>query len=86
MLEQDPYGGDVFVLRGRRGDLIKLLWWDGDGLCLFRSGWRGDASSGCRPRAAQFHLRERSYGCYSKASIEDSRHARGSLKWRYRGL
>ena len=23
------------LLRGRRGDLIKLLWWDGDGLCLF---------------------------------------------------
>ena len=21
--------------RGRRGDLIKVLWWDGDGLCLF---------------------------------------------------
>ena len=27
--------GHVFVFRGRRGDLIKLLWWSGDGLCLF---------------------------------------------------
>lgn len=34
-LEQNPFGGHVFVFRGRRGDLIKLLWWDGDGLCLF---------------------------------------------------
>lgn len=34
-LEADPFGGHVFVFRGRRGDLIKLLWWDGDGLCLF---------------------------------------------------
>lgn len=34
-LEQDPFGGHVFVFRGRRGDLIKTLWWDGDGLCLF---------------------------------------------------
>ena len=25
----------VFCFRGRRGDLVKLLWWDGDGLCLF---------------------------------------------------
>jgi transposase len=25
----------VFAFRGRRGDLIKLLWFDGDGLCLF---------------------------------------------------
>ena len=34
-LEQDPFAGHVFVFRGRRGDLIKVLWWDGDGLCLF---------------------------------------------------
>ena len=34
-LEQDPFSGHVFVFRGRRGDLIKILWWDGDGLCLF---------------------------------------------------
>lgn len=34
-LEQDPYGGHIFIFRGRRGDLIKLLWFDGDGLCLF---------------------------------------------------
>ncbi len=35
VLEQNPFSGHVFVFRGRRGDLIKLLWWDGDGLCLF---------------------------------------------------
>jgi transposase len=35
VLQQDPYDGHVFVFRGRRGDLLKLLWWDGDGLCLF---------------------------------------------------
>ncbi len=34
-LDRDPFGGHVFVFRGRRGDLIKVLWWDGDGLCLF---------------------------------------------------
>jgi transposase len=34
-LEQTPFSGHVFVFRGRRGDLIKLLWFDGDGLCLF---------------------------------------------------
>jgi len=34
-LEQSPLSGQVFVFRGRRGDLIKLLWFDGDGLCLF---------------------------------------------------
>jgi transposase len=34
-LEQDPFSGHVFVFRGKRGDLIKLLWWDGQGMCLF---------------------------------------------------
>src|SRR5260370_40039109 len=34
-LEQAPLSGHVFAFRGRRGDLIKLLWFDGDGLCLF---------------------------------------------------
>ena len=34
-LGANPFDGQVFLFRGRRGDLVKLLWWDGDGLCLF---------------------------------------------------
>lgn len=34
VLRKDPFSGHVFCFRGRRGGLIKLLWWDGDGLCL----------------------------------------------------
>lgn len=34
-LSADPFSGHAFVFRGRRGDIVKLLWWDGDGLCLF---------------------------------------------------
>jgi transposase len=34
-LRQNPFGGQVFVFRGRRGDRLKVLWWDGQGLCLF---------------------------------------------------
>lgn len=34
-LAENPFSGHVFLFRGRRGDLVKLLWWDGDGLCLF---------------------------------------------------
>ena len=33
-LTEDPYSGHVFAFRGRRGDLVKLLWSDGDGMCL----------------------------------------------------
>jgi transposase len=35
VLQQLPFSGHVFIFRGRRGDIVKLLWWDGDGLCLF---------------------------------------------------
>jgi transposase len=34
-LAEDPFSGQLFVFRGRRGDRLKILWWDGDGLCLF---------------------------------------------------
>jgi transposase len=34
-LQENPFSGHVFIFRGRRGDLVKLLWWSGDGLCLF---------------------------------------------------
>jgi transposase len=34
-LEKQPYCGHVFVFRGRKGDLVKLLWADRDGACLF---------------------------------------------------
>lgn len=34
-LKRDPHSGHLFVFRGRRGDLIKVLWWDGQGACLF---------------------------------------------------
>ncbi|MGF6652684.1 transposase [Paraburkholderia youngii] len=35
VLEKDPYGGHVFIFRGRRGDLLKALYWSDGGLCLF---------------------------------------------------
>ena len=34
-LGRDPFGGELFVFRGRRGDLIKVLWHDGVGLSLY---------------------------------------------------
>jgi transposase len=35
VLAQDPYAGHLFVFRGRRGDLVKVIWFDGQGACLF---------------------------------------------------
>ncbi len=35
VLAEDPYSGHLFVFRGRRGDLLKIIWWDNQGACLF---------------------------------------------------
>jgi transposase len=32
-LRVNPFDGQVFLFRGRRGDLLKVLWHDGDGMC-----------------------------------------------------
>lgn len=34
VLGRDPFNGHVFAFRGKRAHLVKLLFWDGQGLCL----------------------------------------------------
>ncbi|TKB63760.1 MAG: IS66 family insertion sequence element accessory protein TnpB [Nitrospira sp.] len=34
-LKRDPHDGQLFVFRGKRGGLLKLIWHDGQGMCLF---------------------------------------------------
>jgi transposase len=34
-LKADPFSGAVFVFRSKRADRLKLIVWDGSGLCLF---------------------------------------------------
>ena len=33
-LAADPYCGTVYVFRSKRADRVKILWWDGTGICL----------------------------------------------------
>ncbi|MFV0281767.1 MAG: IS66 family insertion sequence element accessory protein TnpB [Rhodoblastus sp.] len=35
VLRNDPFSGAAFVFRSKRGDYVKILTWDGSGLCLF---------------------------------------------------
>ncbi|WP_333573874.1 IS66 family insertion sequence element accessory protein TnpB [Sphingomonas sp.] len=35
VLAKDPHSGALFAFRGKRAHLVKLLWFDGQGLCLF---------------------------------------------------
>lgn len=34
VLREDPFSGSLFVFRGKRGHLVKVLYWDGQGLVL----------------------------------------------------
>lgn len=45
-LKRDPHSGHLFVFRGRRGDLIKVIWHDGQGACLYTK--RLDRGRRCR--------------------------------------
>ena len=49
VLAEDPYSGHMFVFRGRRGDLLKIIWWDGQGACLFSRQLERGGLSGLRP-------------------------------------
>jgi transposase len=62
-LAEDPLSGQLFVFRGRLGDRVKMLWWDGDGLCLFakrlergRFVWPRAASGTVHLTAAQLSM------------------------------
>lgn len=35
VLREDPFSGHLFLFRGKRGDRLKALYWDGSGFCLF---------------------------------------------------
>lgn len=57
-LSENPFSGHVFVFRGRRGDIIKVLWFDGQGLLLLskrlergRFVWPQASSGGVDARA-----------------------------------
>jgi transposase len=62
-LHEQPFSGDVFAFRGRRGDLVKLLWWSGVGMNLYvkrlergRFVWPQAASGVVHLSAAQLSM------------------------------
>jgi transposase len=47
-LKADPFSGVIFVFRSKRADRVKLLFWDGSGVCLFAK--RLEEGKFCWPR------------------------------------
>ncbi|EBH0780609.1 IS66 family insertion sequence element accessory protein TnpB [Salmonella enterica] len=35
VLNENPHSGHIFIFRGRRGDMVKVLWADNDGMNLY---------------------------------------------------
>ncbi|MEY9767783.1 transposase [Sinorhizobium fredii] len=63
VLRQKPTGGAVFAFRGRRGDRLKLLYFDGQGFCLYykilqkgRFPWPSAADGTARLTSAQMAM------------------------------
>jgi transposase len=86
-LQRNPHNGHLFVFRGRRGSLIKVLWHDGQGMCLSPSALNADASCGHRPlrataRIARWRSRRRNWDICWKASTGGCRITHGVRKRR----
>ena len=83
VLNEQPFSGHVFVFRGRRGDIVKLLWWDGDGLCLFAK--RLERGRFIWPQATEgtVCLTRAQFRCYSKALIGAVRRGPGHRRSRF---
>lgn len=78
VLRLDPFVGHLFVFRGRRGDLIKIIWWDGQGACLFskrlergKSVWPATKEGKVSfPRSWTFHPRQcNDVGCWYRHGL-----------------
>ena len=52
----DPWSGVIYVFRAKRSDRIKLVWWDGTGLCLMcQTAFKRDPRLEWAPWAGQGH-------------------------------
>ncbi|WP_418895534.1 IS66 family insertion sequence element accessory protein TnpB [Roseovarius autotrophicus] len=66
-LGRDPHAGEIFCFRGRRGDLVKILWHDGVGMSLYLKRLEAGSSSGRAPAVArQCRSRRRSSAIFWK--------------------
>ena len=81
VLKRDPHAGDLYVFRGRRGHLIKILWHDGIGMSLYakrlergRFIWPSPADGIVAISAAQL-------ATCSTASTGETRFAPGARRW-----
>lgn len=65
VLDEAPFSGHLFIFRGRRGDTVKILWADADGLCLFIKRLEEASSSGQQSVMAKSRSPAHNLPCFS---------------------
>ena len=83
-LKRDPHAGDLYVFRGKRGHLIKILWHDGIGMSLYakrlergRFLWPSPAKPALAKAGGSSRSARRNWPICSTGSIGGTRFARG---------
>lgn len=86
VLKDDPFSGHLFIFRGRRGDQIKVLCADSDGLCLFTKRLERGRFVWPVTRDGKFTLLRPSYPCFLRASTGNIQNERNALESAYNPL
>src|ERR1051325_4309848 len=79
-LGRDPHAGDLYVFRGVRGNLIKILWHDGIGMSLYAKRLEHGRFLWPRQPTARWQSRRRSWLTCSMVSIGAIRGTRGDRR------
>jgi len=59
VLGANPFSGAVYVFRAKRIDRVKLLWWDGTGICLLTKRLEGVGGDNQGENSATIRVRMR---------------------------
>lgn len=82
-MQADPFSGAIYVFRAKRADRVKLIYWDGTGVCGSPSGWRMASSGGRAWMTPSCDYRLRSYRHCWKGSIGSGFTQRERCRRRY---
>jgi hypothetical protein len=65
-MKSDPFSGVVYVFRAKRADRVKLVYWDGTGVCLFAKQLEEMASFVCRLHSSRRYWRGSIGGAFTR--------------------
>ena len=69
-LKADPFSGVIYCFRAKRADRVKLVFWDGTGLCLFAKKLEQGKFQWPRIEDGVMRLRRHSSACFSRFGLE----------------